>query len=279
MHKASISQNCQVQQRFCKLQLVYLLYGNVCLHILARTCKAADCSGTHSSDSSEPKCFTPPLYFAKFTFSEMLPTALPYHTPAKLSRAFFVRRHTAGRQQQDSSPTPRPPQGGRRTSEGGTRERPHFKEGQPARAGPLSFRPGRAPDTAPARGLLGCHGKNGWGAPCCQAAARTPRPVGLPLPTRAAGRRAGSVRFAHSTKVPRGAARAPPFIQTAAIAAAGRAAAVARAACLRQANPLRGRASPGLDPAAGRVPVRALVLVAPAPPYEGGRCSLLGPLQ
>src|SRR5699024_6067282 len=112
MHKASISQNCQVQQRFCKLQLVYLLYGNGCLHILARTCKAAACSGTHSSDSSEPKCFTPPLYFAKFTFSEMLPTALPYHTPAKLSRAFFVRRHTAGRQQQGSNPTPRPPQGG-----------------------------------------------------------------------------------------------------------------------------------------------------------------------
>ena len=72
MHKASISQNCQVQQRFCKLQLVYLLYGNVCLHILARTCKAAACSGTHSSDSSEPKCFTPPLYFAKFTFSEII---------------------------------------------------------------------------------------------------------------------------------------------------------------------------------------------------------------
>ncbi len=112
MHKASISQNCQVQQRFCKLQLVYLLYGNVCLHILARTCKAAACSGTHSSDSSEPKCFTPPLYFAKFTFSEMLPTALPYHTPAKLSRAFFVRRHTTGQQRQGSSPTPRPPQGG-----------------------------------------------------------------------------------------------------------------------------------------------------------------------
>ena len=72
MHKASISQNCQVQQRFCKLQLVYLLYGNVCLHVLARTCKAAACSGTHSSDSSEPKCFTPPLHFAKFTFSEIL---------------------------------------------------------------------------------------------------------------------------------------------------------------------------------------------------------------
>lgn len=116
MHKASISQNCQVQQRFCKLQLVYLLYGNVCLHILARTCKAAACSGTHSSDSSEPKCFTPPLYFAKFTFSEMLPTALPYHTPAKLSRAFFVRRHTTGQQRQGSSPTPRPPQGGGATS-------------------------------------------------------------------------------------------------------------------------------------------------------------------
>ena len=46
----------------------------------------------------------------------MLPTALPYHTPAKLSRAFFVRRHTAGRQQQGSSPTPRPPQGGSATS-------------------------------------------------------------------------------------------------------------------------------------------------------------------
>lgn len=46
----------------------------------------------------------------------MLPTALPYHTPAKLSRAFFVRRHTTGQQRQGSSPTPRPPQGGSATS-------------------------------------------------------------------------------------------------------------------------------------------------------------------
>ena len=69
MHKASISQNCQVQQRFCKLQLVYLLYGNDCLHILVRTCEAAACSETHSS---EPERFMPPLYFAKFTFSEIL---------------------------------------------------------------------------------------------------------------------------------------------------------------------------------------------------------------
>ena len=121
MHKASISQNCQVQQRFCKLQLVYLLYGNVCLHILARTCKAAACSGTHSSDSSEPKCFTPPLYFAKFTFSEMLPTALPYHTPAKLSRAFFRsaahNRAATARQQ----PHPPPAPGRERTSEGSSK--------------------------------------------------------------------------------------------------------------------------------------------------------------
>lgn len=63
-----------------------------------------------------PKQVTPSLYFAKFTFSEMLPTALPYHTPAKLSRAFFVRRHTTGQQRQGSSPTPRPPQGGSATS-------------------------------------------------------------------------------------------------------------------------------------------------------------------
>lgn len=150
----------------------------------------------------------------------------------------------------------------------------------PTRKGwPSFFSPRQGARCSARTGLTGPSRQKGWGAPCCQAAARTPRPAGLPLPTRAAGRRAGSVRFAHSTKVPRGAARAPPFIQTAAIAAAGRAAAVARAARLRQANPLRGRASPGLDPAAGRVPVRALVLVATAPPYEGGRCSLLGPLQ
>lgn len=47
----------------------------------------------------------------------MLPTALPYHTPAKLSRAFFVRRHRTGRQRQNGNPTPRPPQGGSATSE------------------------------------------------------------------------------------------------------------------------------------------------------------------
>lgn len=144
------------------------------------------------------------------------------------------------------------------TDEGGTRKRPRFKEGQPARAGPLSFRPGWGARCCARTGLAGLSRRKGWGAPCCLCSSPHPTACG-PTPSHpsAAGRRAGSVRFAHSTKVPRGAARAPPFIQTAAMAAAGRAAAVARAACLRQANPLRGRASPGLDPAAGRVPVRA----------------------
>ena len=62
------------------------------------------------------------------------------------------------------------------TEEGGTRKRLHFKEGQPARAGPLSFRPGRAPDAAPARGLLGCHGKRDGVPP---AAKQQPAPHGL----------------------------------------------------------------------------------------------------
>ena len=36
----------------------------------------------------EQRVFTP-LYFAKFTFSEMLPTTQSYTTPGTLSRAFF----------------------------------------------------------------------------------------------------------------------------------------------------------------------------------------------
>lgn len=42
---------------FCKLQLVYLLYGNDCLHILIRTCEAAACSETHSSESQAGYAF------------------------------------------------------------------------------------------------------------------------------------------------------------------------------------------------------------------------------
>lgn len=71
--------------------------------------------------------------------------------------------------------------------------------------------------------------------PAAGAAARTPRPAGLPLPTRAAGRRAGSARFARSTNVARGSAQAPPSFQTAARAAAGRAPAVAKPGSLCKA--------------------------------------------
>ena len=46
----------------------------------------------------------------------MLPTALPYHTPAKLSRLFSFGGTEPGRQRRSSNPTPRPPQGGSATS-------------------------------------------------------------------------------------------------------------------------------------------------------------------
>ncbi|HIZ61528.1 MAG TPA: hypothetical protein H9724_02010, partial [Candidatus Gemmiger avistercoris] len=52
----------------------------------------------------------PPLYFAKFAFSEMLPTTQSYTTPGTLSRAFFGSDPAQGNN--GSNPTPRPPQGG-----------------------------------------------------------------------------------------------------------------------------------------------------------------------
>lgn len=171
---------------------------------------------------SFPQPFYSSLYFAKFAFSEMLPTALPYHTPAQLSRAFFVRRHRTGRQRQNGNPTPRPPQGGSATSEGSSKAARQFVGSQktaqqgltttqgcgimwvlPRRAARESdrtskrvspqglalflFRPGRAPDAAPARGLLGYHGKRDGVPP---AAKQQPAPHGLrayPFPPGAAG--------------------------------------------------------------------------------------------
>ena len=53
-------------------------------------------------------------------------------------------------------------------------------------------------------------------------------------------------------------------------AAAGRAPAVARAACLASSQPLAGRASPGLDPGPGVCRFASSVLVARGPPYDGG---------
>lgn len=161
------------------------------------------------------------------------------------------------------------------TEEGGTRKRPHFKEGQPARAGPLSFSPRQGARCSARTGLAGLSRQKGWGAPCCQAAARTPRPAGLPLPTRRGwGRACQPLRAVPGpcllASVARGSAQAPPSFQTAARAAAGRAPAVARAACLASSQPLAGRASPGLDPGPGVCRFASSVLVARGPPYDGG---------
>lgn len=227
----------------------------------------------------------------------MLPTALPYHTPAQLSRAFFVRRQRTGRQRQNGNPTPRPPQGGSTTSEGSSKAARQFVGSQktaqqgltttqgcgimwvlPRRAARESdrtskrvspqglalflFRPGRAPDAAPARGLLGYHGKRDGvraypfppGAAGAAPASRCgPSPALACWPRWRAGRR-----------------QAPPSFQTAARAAAGRAPAVARAACLASSQPLAGRASPGLDPGPGVCRFASSVLVARGPPYDGG---------
>lgn len=136
------------------------------------------------------------------------------------------------------------------------------------------YRPGSR--TLRARtGLAGLSRQKGWGAPCCQAAARTPRPAGLPLPTRRGwGRACQPLRAVPGpcllASVARGSAQAPPSFQTAARAAAGRAPAVARAACLASSQPLAGRASPGLDPGPGVCRFASSVLVARGPPYDGG---------
>ena len=168
----------------------------------------------------------------------MLPTALYYTTPGQLSRGFFRRRPGTGQQRQQPHPPPAP--GRERTSEGGSKAARQFigiqktapqaltttvgcdtvrvhRRGRHARASALQrgptrkgwpsfFSPRQGARCSARTGLAGLSRQKGWGAPCCQAAARTPRPAGLPLPARAAGRRAGSVRFAHSTKVARGSA-------------------------------------------------------------------------
>ena len=81
---------------------------------------------------------------------------------------------------------------------------PH-RQGAPP--GPLRLSGPAARTPRACTGLTGQHPGKGRGAPCClAAAARTPRPAGLPLPTRAAGRRACSARCARCASVARGSA-------------------------------------------------------------------------
>ena len=238
----------------------------------------------------------------------MLPTALPYHTPAKLSRAFFVRRHTTGQQRQGSNPTPRPPQGGSalggrqqgarqfigiqktapqaltttvgcdtvRVHRRGRHARASALQRGPTRKGwPSFFSPRQGAQCSARTGLAGLSRRKGWGAPCCQAAARTPRPAGLPLPTPRGWAPRRSVRFAHSTNVARGSAPgAALFPDRRPRAAAGRAPAVAQPGSLCKAfRRLRRWLSPALQsPSACAGPLRRCS-VATGPRMMVGRLS------
>lgn len=93
----------------------------------------------------------------------------------------------------------------------------------------------------------------------------------------AAGRRACSARCARYASVPRGSAQAPPSIQTAATAAAGRAAAVARTKPRRKAAAACGGALAGsLAPVPGCALGRVVGAPRPRPLYDSGPGAIVG---
>lgn len=239
-----------------------------------------------------------PLHFAKFTFSEMLPTALYYTTPGQLSRGFFRRQPGTGRQRQQPHPPPAP--GRVRTSEGTGQAGPnssgsgnsprhwgglttarrcatiqehrrwgrasgHFKRG-PARKGWPSF------FVAWQREVAGVPPAAQWQPPAPRG------PTGLPFPPCAAGRRACSAPCGRFASVARGSARCAALFPDRRHGGGW-----ARASRSAHHPPAQGRSRLRRCPCGAALrrllaarSVAASVLLGPRPPYGGGPGAFVG---